>query len=70
MKAATLGYLVDHDHGLRATCQDCAHQATLPVLHLAEQYGREVDVPTLRRALRCSECGSAKATVSVESAPT
>ncbi len=53
----TLGFL-DHDHKLRANCQDCGHWGMLPLADLAVRYGREISIPTLNRSLRCAACGS------------
>lgn len=65
----TLGFLLDHRQGLRATCQACAHTASLPVDELAAKHGRDATVPQIKAALRCIACDAERAIVSIDGWP-
>jgi DNA-directed RNA polymerase subunit RPC12/RpoP len=56
MKPATLTTI--HNDRLLAICNHCAHTVELNVRQLIEKYGRDYEVPAIKRHLRCTRCGS------------
>ena len=55
---ATLGHLKDQDVDVLARCNSCGHNAVLELGVLLTKLGAGYPVPAVRKAVRCSLCGS------------
>jgi hypothetical protein len=60
----TLRDHVQAAYRLHAYCQACQHDAILSPLKLAQASGWDIRIDDLRKALRCSNCGSREAMMS------
>jgi len=63
--SATLGNLVDNNHGLRIFCDACSRESEVDVDQLLALYGRDLTLPEVGRKAKCRECGHKGGTVQV-----
>jgi hypothetical protein len=62
---ATLDQLIRHNNLLRVFCDSCRRCETFEPFEIAELYGKELELPTLQKRLKCKVCGSRQSTVQV-----
>jgi hypothetical protein len=56
IKPATLNTI--HNDRLLAICNHCAHTVELNKRQLIEKFGRDYEVPVIKKHLRCTRCES------------
>lgn len=57
MRPATLGHLRRRSVDVFAWCDECGHNATLPIGPLIERFGPTLPVRRLSPFLKCTDCG-------------
>ena len=63
---ATLRSLTDMNYGLALFCDGCSRYTQLDVAKLVERCGPDMELPTIGRRAKCTECGHKGASVQVQ----
>jgi hypothetical protein len=62
-RPATLADLIAQGFGITAHCIDCGRATVLSARDLAAKLGKRCPAPAVAERLKCSECGSGRATL-------